>query len=555
MNDVVQDFQLAGRGVSRVRYKPEYGMVKVEIPVITNPETGQYVDADGQPIDPSQIQQSPTGSLFIEQEVEDVLGEQVEFEYVDYNHFNHSTERGWRKVWWVSFDNYLYKEEVIEMFGAKIAEKLAYNKRTSNDKDKVAEAEEEKYTGSKALVVELWDKLSRKVRYLSDSLKDEFLKVEEDPLGLREFFPVPRPLINNKSTRSLKGRPDFIYYEGHVRELDKVCERRYTLITALRCVGVHDKAFDAVLKNIFQTTNNKTYPIDWPRFMEAGGFEGIFQLLPLADVVAQIQQLSASEETIQARIYEISGISDIIRGQSNPNETATAQQIKGQYATLRLAEKQTEVQRVARDLVELASEIIAEKFQPQTIKNIAGVEYYSEEDKALVPKAIQTLRNDGLRRIRIDIETDSTIAVDEALQKEQFGEFVIAITDLFQRAFPIIQAKPAYQGVFDEILKKAARVYRFGKQFDAAIAQAILSDKDQQEQAAGQPPPPDPMMIKIENDMNISLQKLDLEKQKSAADIAIQAERIRQEFDLKRAELQNSHNNKTIEGLRRIKNG
>ena len=34
----------------------------------------------------------------------------------------------------------------------------------------------------------------------------------------------------------------------------------------------------------------------------------------------------------------ITGMSDIIRGLSEPNETATAQQIKGQFAVLRLSD-------------------------------------------------------------------------------------------------------------------------------------------------------------------------------------------------------------------------
>lgn len=554
MNDIVQDFQLAGRGVPRIRYTPKMGKIRLQEPVFADLQTGQYADIDGTPVPSEQVQTGPASEAYIDQEIDDVISQSVTYEYVDYSHFLHAKERIFDKVWWVSFDNYLYKDEVEELFGKKIAESLGYDKQIESGDDSNRQPEQQ-VDDKRALVVEIWDKLSRKVRYICPSKPDKFLKVEDDPLGLKEFFPVPRPLINNKSTRSLKGRPTYIYYERHVRDLDLILDKISILTESLRCVGVHDQSFDSALKNIFATRKNKTFPIDWPRFNDAGGFNGIFQMLPMADVVAQLTSLYEAAERKKMTIDEISGVSDILRGDTNPNETATAQQMKGQYATLRLSEKQSEVQRIARDLVRMTAEIIAEKFSQETIKLLAGAASFKEQDAALVDQAIATLRNDGLRRLKVDIETDSTIAVDEQAEKEQLSELISAISDLFQRALPIVQVKPAYQVVFDEILRKVARTYRLGKQFDAAITQAIAADAQQAEQAAQQEPPPDPAMLKLENDLNVSLQKLELEREKAASSLAIEAEKIRQQFDLTRATLQNSANNKTIDVLQRMQNG
>ena len=67
-------------------------------------------------------------------------------------------------------------------------------------------------------------------------------------------------------------------------------------------------------------------------------------------------------------IYQITGMADIMRGDTDPNETLGAQQMKAQYGTTRIRDKQQELARVARDLVEITSEIITkEKFKGDTI--------------------------------------------------------------------------------------------------------------------------------------------------------------------------------------------
>jgi hypothetical protein len=70
---------------------------------------------------------------------------------------------------------------------------------------------------------------------------------------------------------------------------------------------------------------------------------------------------------VKQTIYEVTGISDIVRGASKANETATAQQIKGQWAGLRISTRQKRFADFARDLIRLKAEVIAERFDPQTL--------------------------------------------------------------------------------------------------------------------------------------------------------------------------------------------
>jgi len=66
-------------------------------------------------------------------------------------------------------------------------------------------------------------------------------------------------------------------------------------------------------------------------------------------------------------IYQIMGISDIMRGATDPNETLGAQQLKTQNGSTRIRDKQQELVRLARDLVEITLEIITEQFDPVTM--------------------------------------------------------------------------------------------------------------------------------------------------------------------------------------------
>jgi hypothetical protein len=55
-----------------------------------------------------------------------------------------------------------------------------------------------------------------------------------------------------------------------------------------------------------------------------------------------------------------------MRGATDPGETLGAQQLKTQYGSTRIRDKQYELARIARDLVCIICEIVCEKFDPVT---------------------------------------------------------------------------------------------------------------------------------------------------------------------------------------------
>ncbi len=80
---------------------------------------------------------------------------------------------------------------------------------------------------------------------------------------------------------------------------------------------------------------------------------------PIDVISAALEKLYLARDQIKNVIYETTGISDILRGLTDPNETLGAQQIKTQWGSLRVQRKQAEVARFARDLFRLKAEIFA----------------------------------------------------------------------------------------------------------------------------------------------------------------------------------------------------
>ena len=228
MRECIQDLQLSGRGVVRVTYDFDTQLVEEEIPVFPDNITGGWVYGDGSPVPPDkEVNGTELGrTYFILEQVEKITNERIDYEYIQFDHFNHSVSRKWERVKWVSFDNYLTRDEVAEKFGEKVASKLTYSARAEQETEDEAVTLEEDIidddANNRALVVEIWDKKARKVRFFSPCYPEEFLLVTDPPFNVPDFFPCPKPLYANKTNRSLIGRPDFIYYEAHVNELRSI---------------------------------------------------------------------------------------------------------------------------------------------------------------------------------------------------------------------------------------------------------------------------------------------------------------------------------------------
>jgi len=536
MNYAVQDRFLGGRGVAWVRYEPHVRQQDVpedglQITDVVENEEDKYEDVGSSPVRSSYrapggiLGGSPgalPGAAISQPEAapaalangaegpmpgaedptagQQEVAEEIDYEcapsdYVHWKDFGHSTARTWDEVTAVWRWVYMTKEALVERFGEKKAKSIPLD---SGPEPLAGYSGTKQRDNTRAKICELWDKEADKVYWISKSSPD-FVDEREDPLDLEGFFPCSKPLYSTLTSDSLVPVPDFVLYQDQAQELDILSDRIDGLIKALRARRVYDASQPALQRLLTEGDNNSLIPVDkWMAFGEKGGLKGSIDLLPLDTLSNALMQCYRAREDIKSQIYEITGISDIIRGQTNANETATAQQIKGQYAGLRLRSLQDEVALFATEIIRLKAQIICTRFQPQTILDYAAAEQMTDEDKALIPQALELLQSDPLSSFRIEVNADSLVQIDENQAKQDRISFLQAFGGFLTQALPIGQQSPEMIPMMIGLLKYGVTAFKGAQGIEGLIDTALDQIKNAQQQAAGQPPKPDPEMMKAQ---------------------------------------------------------
>ena len=456
----VEDRFLGGRGTSWVRYEPHVAPIGVE-------DDGLSITSD---IEAGEGAPPP---------LEQVEYERAPVDYVHWKDFGHSQGRTWEEVTCVWRWVYMTREAIVERFGEEMARTIP----TDQGPETLNAYRDSKRQYNLAKICELWDKESLKVYWFCKGMP-HFIDVREDPLGVEGFFPCPKPLYATTTSDNLVPVPDFVLYQDQAMELDILSDRIDGLVKALRVRGVYDASQPALQRLMTEGDNNALIPVDkWAAFGEKGGLKGSIDLLPLDTIAQALLQCYQARSDIKSQIYEITGISDIIRGQSMASETATAQQIKGQYAGLRLRSLQEDVALYATEVIRLKAQVMCLHYQPQTILAYAAAEQMSDADKALIPQALQLIRDKPLRNFRIDIAADSLVQIDEAQEKQDRMQFLQAFGGFLQQALPVGQASPELIPVMMDLLKYGVQAFKAARPLEGSIDAAV----EQLKMAAQQP--------------------------------------------------------------------
>ena len=522
MKHAVEDRFLGGRGVAWVRYEPHVRQQDV-------PEDGLQVTEDVE--NEGAEGQTPEGAPDLDYTAGEEPQEEIEYEcaptdYVHWKDFGHSVARTWEEVTCVWRWVYMSREALIERFGEKTGKKIALD----SGPETLTNYGQSNKERTRAKICELWCKDSGKVYWFSKN-NPEMIDERDDPLELEGFFPCCEPLYSTTTSDTLVPVPDFILYQDQANELDILSDRIDGLVKALRVRGVYDASQPSLQRLLTEGENNALIPVDkWMAFSEKGGLKGSIDLLPLDVLSNALLQCYRAREDIKAQIYEITGISDIIRGASRASETATAQQIKGQYAGLRLRSMQEEVALFASGLIRLKAQIICTKFQPKTILEYSAAEQMSEADQALVPEALMLIQDNPLRNFRIEVDSDSLVQLDDQQAKKDRVEFLTAFGGLMREALPVGQQSPELIPMIVELMKFGIGAFKQAAPIEGALDQALQKMKQAQAQAAmnPKPAPQDPEMIKIQ-----AAQQLEQAKMQASA----QGEQMRMQADSQAAQL------------------
>jgi hypothetical protein len=128
-----------------------------------------------------------------------------------------------------------------------------------------------------------------------------------------------------------------------------------------------------------------------------------------------------------------------------------------------------------------------------------------------------------MRTFSIDVETDSTIRVDQQQEKQDRVEYITAISNFTSAFFPLVQAQIITPEAFQQFMMFVSKPFKVGRNVEEA-----LSTKDQQPEE--KQPSAEEMLAQAQ--IQLEQQKLQLEAQKMQSDAQLR----QQEIDIKKAE-------------------
>ena len=480
----IEDYLLPGRGVVWVVYEPIF--VKEKIQVESLDEFGNMV--------------------MIDQEEERIADQRCYFDYINWEDYRESPAKRPEDVYWKARRHLLTRDELIEK-GFKNAKDVPLNWSPEPTEGYQVEYSE---IFSRADVWEIWDKYSSKRFFISRGY-NEVLAEDDDPYELENFFPCPDSLVAIRTNETNVPIPEFTLYQDQADELDRITTRISNLIEGLKRRGIYDASVPE-LSHLADAGDNDFVPSEnFAQLAAKGGLQQVFQQEDIAPIAQVLSGLYQQRNQVLDTIYKITGISDIIRGSTKASETATAQQLKAQFGSMRMRKKQSEIAEYIRDLFRLKAEIIAEHYEPETLAAMTAL--------TITPEMMQIMRDDKLRGYSIDIESDATIFTDEEEEKKTRIEFLSSFGAYLQQAIGIANQSPALTPLAFQALRFLMGAWKVGRNFEDIIdrTEAQLTQQAQQALQAG-PQPSENERIAAQK-MQTEMAKEELKQQGKLADI------------------------------------
>lgn len=471
---------------------------------------------------------------------------EVVAERVHWKDFLWSPCRTWAERRWIAKKVYMTKDEGIKRFG-KLFESIPLDYKS--EKPKVNDTTEpHKGTVMKACIYEIWDRRKREVIWLSKEFA-RILDKRADFLKLENFEPCPKPLFATMTTSKVEPLPDYTKCQDQYEELNIINNRLTLLYQACKVTGVYNKSVDGIKRMLNEGFDNTLIPVDnWAMFAEQGGLKGQIDWLPLEAIVVAIGQLQLAAESKKQHIYELTGISDIVRGATKATETAAAQKLKANFASAKQQSLQKDVERFVTDIFKIKAEILTRHFDPQYFIQVSNIQNTPDAQFAL--PAIQLLKNSILSEHRISIKPESMAQVDYASEKADRMELLTTVGTYLEKAMPLGAANPMAAQLIVSMLKFGVAGFRAGKEFEGILDKQLLILEQQQRQMMANPPPQKPSpeeidaqikMKEIDSKFQIEQAKLNMEQQSRVQDMQkaeIEAQKAREELLIKNKELE-----------------
>lgn len=393
----------------------------------------------------------------------------------------------WEDVSWVARKIYMSNEQAIATFGETACLNLADKEDDKDCKD--------------ICIYEIWDKESKKVYWLAKEKTDDFIRVANNPLKTQGFFPCPKPIFATLTNDSIIPVPDYCLIKELLSELNGIHSRMRLTMQALKVSGAYDNSFPE-LGSILNKDVTLVAAKDFQRLKDCGGLKGILDFIPIEQYITALEQLAQRRQDIINQIYEITGVSDIMRGSSNSEDTATAVTKKTNFGTLRNQDRQNDMQRFIKDLFTIKAEIICEQFSAETLLG------FLPPEQQILPEAWQAvllLKDEKMRGMILEIENDNVFNAEAEAEKTLSG--IKALNELIISALPTVSQQPLLLPLYRSMIESFCTSLPKARPFESVIEKvfnAVEADLNKKE-----PEQPN-------HQLELEQEKIMIEKEKNA---------------------------------------
>ena len=329
------------------------------------------------------------GAAWVSYESDDD-GERVCYEALDRRDFRMDNARKWAEVDKVAKRAWLTKDEMRERF-KDAADHVSYSGASIDDRSRYAG----QVNYGKTPVWEIWCKSEKTVVWVAEGCQD-VLDRQDPYLKLQGFFPCPRPAFATLRRGTMVPIPDMLIYKDQLEEINSLTRRIFALSDAIKVRGFYAGGSDlgaAIERAILMDDDGQLLvPIPNMQSLVAGSGGQPIIWLPVDMLATTISGLVELRRQVIDDVYQIIGLSDIMRGATQAEETLGAQQLKQQNGSYRVRDKQNELVRVARDLTRIGAEIMAEEFSKKTILDMSQMELPTDAE---IKKQIKALEDQG----------------------------------------------------------------------------------------------------------------------------------------------------------------
>jgi len=477
------------------------------------------------------VEYTPVISLDANHE-ESVTDRKLEVINLRFDEYLQSSAKCWEDCWWVARQHTLSSQDLQEKFDYTPMEyELSLGKEDSDDTSL-----------KRAEVWEIWDK-SEKVRQfvIQGSQKNRFLKSTKDPYKLEGFFPLAKPIYWLTNGENIIPIAEYTIYKKQAKRLDSITRRSGNIEeNAIKLVTLTMNQDKDKAAEIAKSKDGDLVSLD-PVNPETAKVDDYIGSVPVDGALRIVDHIAIKKEEYKNDIFDVTGISDLLRGQTDPRETAKAQQIKGFFGSLRFNDRQSVIQEHIKDTFSIMTEIICEHWDEETLSEItctflptdqekgaletkdALYEAFtqspeaqaeakagniptpepltSEEEQLLVTptweEVLEIMRDDKLRNYTIDIESSATIFDDKEAQALSIQRLMDSYLSIANNAVTIAQASPELVKGFIPIARLQLSSIKASRAVIMQVEEALMSAYNALIEKDNQPAPPNPEMLKL----------------------------------------------------------